>query len=392
MERREREAAADPPEAATTSGSDDPVADLVSPGSSRRLKMVTEVVRRLRMAAEVEDFNDRDTIFSHLLADLAGEVSTAAAAAANFKAGGGPTSEGKGILLYYEAIAGELLLNDGVEEELQRELFSTFERLWASPKATLCFALVTYKLLFLSERDLGKRMDKYTRVLVRGMKHLFWSDLHTDSKRFLSLFAFLSDEVVLSDAGIDKLGSNCQLECARVVAGFSLYYFGPEKVAQIVSSFPASANLGFGVSTILDFFLKEIAGVIRKIKCEAVTVAYLSSLYRLHELIPFKGLSISTTARVQEVLFTLSQPGGPYYAPKAVRVASREAFSRIYPHGKRLRALFKVLTSILHPAYSLNLVWGNCWLVLRKFWSSWPWDAVRSIIGRICKPRRRTAD
>ena len=56
----------------------------------------------------------------------------------------------------------------------------------------------------------------------------------------------------LEGAKVGKLSSRAQLECAKIVARFSLYYFGAEKVAQIVSSFPS--NLDYGAN-ILDFFL-----------------------------------------------------------------------------------------------------------------------------------------
>merc|ERR1711977_790896 len=98
-------------------------------------------------------------------------------------------------------------------------------------------------------------------------------------------------------------------------------------------------------------------GMIRKIKVESVAAGYLRSLSSLHEIIPFsKQVSLNTTTRVQEVLFGLSQPGGPYYAPRQVRRAAREAFGSIYPNGKCFRALLKLGTSVLHPAYSVNAV------------------------------------
>ncbi|QDZ24757.1 tRNA (adenine(37)-N6)-methyltransferase [Chloropicon primus] len=296
-------------------------------------------------------------------------------------------------VVYYEAIAEEVSVS--CHEDLRLDVLQTFERVWSSPKATLCFSLVTYKYL-LGKGHRGKKRDKYTRVLLTGMRHLFWSDLHTEAKRFRSLFGFLSDDVVLSDGGLDKLSSSAQLECAQLVARFSLYYFGPRKVAQTVYSFPASASVR---SLSLDFFLKEIAGVLRKIKVEGVIITYLSSLVRLHELIPFSTLSLATTARVQEVLFTLSQPGGPYYAPKAVRVQARNSFSKIYPHGKRMRALFKILTSILHPAYSVNAMLSNISTLLGRICSTWPWERLgatcRDLVRRVSGPRgpsRRAVD
>ena len=61
----------------------------------------------------------------------------------------------------------------------------------------------------------------------------------------------------LEGAKVGKLSSRAQLEFAKIVARFSLYYFGAEKVAQILSNFPS--NLDYGAN-ILDFFLTEMRG------------------------------------------------------------------------------------------------------------------------------------
>ena len=335
----------------------------------------------------MDDTQDRDTIFKHLIADLAGEIGSRAAA--NFSKAreeGGPRGAAAEVVTYsrfYEEIAEHITLE---EEDFVTQLFEAFEHLWLHTKVTLIFAAVFYKFLFLSDSVDPERRDKYNSVLITGMKHLFLSDLHTESKRFKSLYTFLSEEVVLSDVGLDKLSSRAQLECAKIVARFSLYYFGAEKVAQILSSFPS--NLDYGAN-ILDFFLTEIMGIIRKTKVEDVIILYLESLSRLNQLISFSMLSLVSTTRVQELLFSLSQPGGPHYPPRAVRSAARLAFSKIYPNGKYLRAIFKVLTSLLHPAYSLNAVILNSWLVvttvLNNLFSTWPWQRAKTHLRKMAR-------
>jgi hypothetical protein len=334
--------------------------------------VLLEVLRRLRMAKDVDDTQDRDTIFRQLIADLAGEMGSKAEA--NVKGlskgedkmvGAEKNGSGRSHRRFYEALAGQIPLEDG---DTVGELLVEFEHLWLHSKVPLIFAAIFYKFFFVKDSKAkikNSKRDKYNSVLVTGMKHLFWSDLHTESKRFEKLFTFLTDEVVLSDVGIDKLSSRAQLECAKMVARFSLYYQSAEKLAQIVLSFPA--NLDYGAN-ILDFFLKEIMGMIRKIKVEGVAAGYLRSLSSLHEIIPFsKQVSLNTTTRVQEVLFGLSQPGGPYYAPRQVRRAARETFGSIYPNGKYFRALLKLSTSLLHPAYSANAVVAGVVAVGHKY-------------------------
>ena len=130
-------------------------------------------------------------------------------------------------------------------------------------------------------------------------------------------------------------------------------------------------------------------GIIRKTKVEDVIILYLESLSRLNQLISFSMLSLVSTTRVQELLFSLSQPGGPHYPPRAVRSAARLAFSKIYPNGKYLRAIFKVLTSLLHPAYSLNAVILNSWLVvttvLNSLFSTWPWQRAKTHLRKMAR-------
>ena len=96
-------------------------------------------------------------------------------------------------------------------------------------------------------------------------------------------------------------------------------------------------------------------------KVEAVILTMMTALADLDALASFAGLTMGTTVRLQELLFMLSQPGGPYYAPAAVRHGAAATFGRLYPKGKTTRAAFKVVTSILHPAYSINAFVRNAW-------------------------------
>lgn len=108
---------------------------------SHTQKLSAEILRRLRIASDVEDTRDRDEIFRWLIADLAGEVESGEVASNLVQMGEGE-KEGR----FYQAIAQSLVRDD----KLVPELLVEFERLWHHTKVTLIFALVFYKFLVVS--------------------------------------------------------------------------------------------------------------------------------------------------------------------------------------------------------------------------------------------------
>ncbi len=306
-----------------------------------RDKLTAEVYRRLRMACGIDDAKDRDMILTHLITDLAGEMDDTATRA--LSASPAPSSNGRNgdanhlhdehqmrlrreseqraspaapASRFYEAVASQVVREDAAS---RRALFSLFVQLLVHPKASLAFAAVMHRYVLLDahrvlgagsapdddldESECSAKRDHYTHVCLKGCRHLFWSDVHSNATRFRALYAFLSDEVVLSDRGLGYLSPKAQTDCARMVARFSLYYTTPSSVAQIVSAFPASkvkASLSWSGrlifshaatnALVLDYFVREIMHVMKRTKvshkpahhCETLSALPLLLLSRSH--------------------------------------------------------------------------------------------------------------
>ena len=86
-------------------------------------------------------------------------------------------------------------------------------------------------------------------------------------------------------------------------------------------------------------------------------------------------MCLPLTSSAGTLLFTMSQPGGPFYAPRKVRHAAVRTFDAIYPRGRRLRWLFKTATAMLHPfpfiTTALNAGWSALSAVGEKVVNAW---------------------
>ena len=71
------------------------------------------------------------------------------------------------------------------------------------------------------------------------------------------------------------------------------------------------------------------------IRSDAATAQYLRRLATLKDHV--KGLRLATRIRLQGVLYSFAQPGGPRYASKAVNRLAFRALDELFPHGKRTR-------------------------------------------------------
>ena len=86
----------------------------------------------------------------------------------------------------------------------------------------------------------------------------------------------------------------------------------------------------------LDFAVGRAVDALSKdIRSEAATIKYLSRLALLKSHV--KDLRLSTRIRLQGVVYSLTQPGGPRYASKPVNRLAFRALDELFPHGKRTR-------------------------------------------------------
>ena len=71
------------------------------------------------------------------------------------------------------------------------------------------------------------------------------------------------------------------------------------------------------------------------VRSDAATAQYLRRLASLKSHV--KGLRLSTRIRLQGVLYSFAQPGGPRYASKGVNRLAFRTLDELFPHGKRTR-------------------------------------------------------
>jgi phosphoglycerol transferase MdoB-like AlkP superfamily enzyme len=74
-------------------------------------------------------------------------------------------------------------------------------------------------------------------------------------------------------------------------------------------------------------------------------------------------------------------PGGPYYAPRAVRSAALEVLDALFPMGRRSRRMVRLVFRVLHPAEFLG---GIFFLILLpvRLWG-WASGKVLRLIGSV---------
>ncbi len=73
------------------------------------------------------------------------------------------------------------------------------------------------------------------------------------------------------------------------------------------------------------------------VRSDAATVQYLRRLASLKDHVKKNHLRLPTRIRLQGVLYSFAQPGGPRYASKAVNRLAFRALDELFPHGKRTR-------------------------------------------------------
>lgn len=64
-----------------------------------------------------------------------------------------------------------------------------------------------------------------------------------------------------------------------------------------------------------------------------------------------------------------ARAGGPYYAPRSVRVAALEVLDALFPMGRRSRRLVRLVFRVLHPAEFLGALFFMLLLPVRA-WSA----------------------
>eukprot|EP00887_Chlorella_sp_A99_P006836 scaffold2.g6836.t1 len=328
-------------------------------------RLSAEVLRKLRLAAEAERKEDRDIICSEVFADITGELNTAARERA-----------GLGYARWYEALAPYFAGNWDESEAL----LAACRRLWGQPFTAPTYALLLHQWLLL-HADAGGRdqRQKHLAVLVSGARQLFIGDVETASSAFQPLFTFIADQVVLNPdrTRLSALPSPGRESTMTLAAAFLPYYGTSKQNLEALSHFPspravAARGGGGGISEVAplagtpapdwegaDFMLDRIADVLAKeiraeanrmcTRVQAGLLRYLATLMALREAPALGLVRKATRLRLQHVLYTLTQPGGPRRAPRTVNRLASAVLDALFPSGRRIRALISLAFRFLHP-------------------------------------------
>ncbi|CAL4965253.1 unnamed protein product [Urochloa decumbens] len=266
--------------------------------STDRLEALSlEIERKLQKA--LSSNSQRLQILQQLFADIALKVDDRArdAIMSENDAGIAPLDEREdGWLCFYEILANHFVR----VPESGRRILELIVQLWSQSFASNIFALLFYKWLFEAPVD-GKEISlRYSSALVQGATNVFWIDIQTNTRHFLSLYRYLLEDVALVPDRLTKISLQLQ-----------------------------------------------------KLKIEPVLLHYLSRMSILQGL----ELRLSTSTRLKACLYSFTSPGGPTYPTRAVRHAAWNTLDLLFPIGRYPRHVISLFFRLLYPWY-----WpSSCW-------------------------------
>ncbi|GAB4815145.1 hypothetical protein N2152v2_002191 [Parachlorella kessleri] len=359
-------------------------------GTAIQERLAREVLRKLRLAAdEAEEKEDRDIICSEVFADITGDLNSAA---------------------------------KGRTWEASEALLAVCRRLWGQPFTTPIYALLLHQWLLI-HKDAGgsDQRLKHLNVLVSGARQLFIGDVETSNTAFQPLYTFVAEQVVLAPdkSRLRALPSPGREAIMGLVASFLPYYGTTQELLLALSNFPApspsppggpggvvarqpaltgqappaAAGPGGGVpGEGADFLISRIVDTISKeVRSEEGLVKYLRAVMALRGSPYFAAVPTATRVRLQGEIYSLTQSGGPRYAPRSVNKLAFKALDSLFPHGKRTRRLINLGFRFLHPQDWPWFLWDMLLLAVRALWL---WvatlcGAAAAAGRRLRLPRRR---
>ncbi|WIA11477.1 hypothetical protein OEZ85_011591 [Tetradesmus obliquus] len=331
-----------------------------------------EILRKLKLATEAETKEDREIICEEVFCDITGQL--------DFIAKERLHVNHSGPVCFYEVLAPYYCQNNVAADTL----LYFCKRLWGLPYLAPTFALLLHRWLLLRREAGGiEQRQKHVNVLMYGSRQLFLGDVQSGIKKFAALFGFLSQGVVLSPnrQHLDQLPAQARETLLAVVAAYTPYYTPPAAVKQVLEEFPSPlhtlAEGGHMPGEGADFLLGEVTDTISRVRTEQGLLTYLHCLKALGGAHHLKSLKAITRLRLQSELYSLTSPGGPYYAPRSVRSAALEVLDALFPMGRRSRRLVRLVFRILHPAEILGVVFFVLLLPVRV----WSWASRKALGG-----------
>lgn len=300
-------------------------------------KTAKETMRKLNLAVQADQKQDRDIVCSEIFADITGTLNQAARESTNNM-----------YSRWYQVLAP--YFRDDVDKG--EALLSTCKRLWGQPFTAPIFALLLHQWL-LTHPEAGGSDErlKHLNIMVSGSRQLFLGDVETSSMAFEPLFAFLEKNM---DITYESLIALC--------AAFLPYY------AQSDDSFIHSLDHfhEIGGDDVIDFAVCKIVDALSKdIRADDACLKYLHRLSSIEKYI--RNLRTSTRIRLQGTIYSLTQSGGPRYASRKVNRLAFSTLDVLFPHGKRTRRainfgfrglfVFSEFMPLISRIYALYVGW-----------------------------------
>jgi len=345
-------------------------------------RLASSIHTTLETAASNHSSNERDTLLAELFSNIASELEDTVQEYLHSDLIHTPYAKNKINKIskkkerYFELLAEYYVEHP---EEVER-MHGSFVALWCNANFPIIYSALMYKWIFAHGMDQTKNLN----IFIKGANRLFWFDLETISTRFVVVYQFLKDSVLLNASLWDPDG--CQgheiilgkffLDFFNLVSRFILYFEKTEALTpflQRTQAILANLNVPSANKTeqgqmkfcVDDMFVQCVVRQIHLIKNESVLVRHIQ------KCVHFKGLNMSdaTRVRLQSTFYAFAAPGGPVYAPRSVRHAAIKAVNALFPGGKLTRTTIYLIFRLLHPYYAVRslLHWVGCFFVKPVF-------------------------
>lgn len=324
-------------------------------------RLTREVLRKLNLAVNVDIQLDRDVICKEVFDDITGELNEAA-----------KETTGTIYTHWYEVLAPYFCKTSTASENL----LVVCRKLWGQLYIPSIFALLLHQWI-LVHPDAGgiDQRLKLLTVLVSGAKPLFIGDAESGGDAFATLYDFITEAVVLAYKDNDRLNqlpSPGREGIMGLTASFLPYYSHTSEATFLTSlrNFPAPFTSGRARTTGLDFAIDKIVDALsRDIKSVDALSRYINALSAL-KLDPelLSSMRTSTRMRLQGELYSLTQSGGPRYAPRKINKLAFRTLDSLFPHGRINRRLINLGFRFLHPGQWPWVWWDTVSGGTRAWW------------------------
>ncbi|XP_020103247.1 uncharacterized protein LOC109720498 isoform X6 [Ananas comosus] len=292
------------------------------------LKALTQEIER-KLQKALSSSSQRIELLQQLFADIALEVDDRARdIILNRDERGAGLIEDRieSCLCFYEVLADHYV---SVPEDGKR-ILDLIVQLWSQSFVSHIFTLLFHKWLFEVPLEETEALLRYGSALVQGATNVFWIDIQTNTRRFLSLFHYLLEEVALVPDRRDRISLQACRDLFLLLSRFILFYDLDYLLERFLKEFPTFPN-SFLVGGPADFFVIELTDQLQKLKVEPVLLHYLSRMSVLQGL----ELRMTTNTRLKACLYSFTSPGGPTYPTRAVRHAAWNTLDLLFPEKRR---------------------------------------------------------